>query len=194
MKKDSKYNPEVAKILKMMEKKNRKIKTKIIKRYKLSKPQYLKLLEETSSKPFPYSPTSTLPPASPQIPEVSPTPYASSLQLPQPVVSRNSRMTASKSALTLLLDKAALSQYTRYITLDSQLEPTFNEQSRLTFGNWGETGEVSEVAPEAGTTMLPTISMRVGKTGSVFEKEGVRPKVMTRRHEHQKVQVFVRKQ
>ena len=46
MKQNSKYNPEIDAILKKMEKKQRVVKTRIVKRYKMSKEMYRNVVKE----------------------------------------------------------------------------------------------------------------------------------------------------
>ena len=53
MKQNSKVSPEVARIMEMMEKKNKVPKKRKVTKYQLSKDQYLKLLEENNQNKCP---------------------------------------------------------------------------------------------------------------------------------------------
>lgn len=150
MKQNSKFNPEIARILDMMEKKNRVVKTKIITKYQLSKTQYLKLLEENKTKnkhkfmkPKNQSNLRKTPMTQRNKSELSMRSKYSEHVESATFISRNnkSKIIMKKTALNLLMDKSKQTEYMHFTSLDDHMDEklfgtqTFDDKSRMTFGN-----------------------------------------------------------
>jgi hypothetical protein len=153
MKQNSKFDPEVAKILEMMEKKNRVVKKRVVKRFQMSKEQYLKRLQDSHQSQ--YFATINSPPKlkdEGSLEEELPSDKSSkdsSFLAPYTFISRNrhSKLNVKKTALTLLMDKSSIFY-------------TINDPSRVTFGNLSERKSPNQTSFQATaqTSRLPEIN------------------------------------
>ena len=197
MKQNSKFTPEVARILQMMDHKNKVPKKKLVKRYQLSKAQYYQRLEENNAnrKPDKYifhkddiekanSPDKTnmsekshhiLPPAKS---EASFNKELIQPPKPRKYYSRNlhSRVTMKqKTALSLLIDKNKESIYTPLSPKDPKfMENALNtqsieEKSRLTFGNGAQMQTYNEKQTDYLSPQQSLMSNYL-KTGSMNQE------------------------
>jgi len=161
MRENSKYDPAVAKILETMEKKNRVVKTKLVKRYQMSKEQYLKKIQENQNTHFKTynkeisQQRKIKEQYEPSISEKSEK-RESFLKSPSSmIISRNtqSKINTKKTALNLLMDKSKVSEYLRFSSIDDKLDidralQTMQDPSRMTFG------DMSHLAPEGRDPIL----------------------------------------
>jgi hypothetical protein len=154
MKQNSKFNPEIARILSSMEKKNRVVKTKIITKYQLSRTQYSNIIEENKNRGYHKTTKQKSVIKAPLVQRnksetAIKSKYIENLESKQnknmesnAITSRNNRskMTMKKTALNLLMDKLKNSGYINSTSLDDHSDEkmfstrNFNDKSRMTFG------------------------------------------------------------